>query len=246
MSTPKKETKTPIKSRRLTNTPLSPTPRTPTVDSSIKRRVSDILVNFHKFIQTWELNNQSSFNSANTLSNLYTQWTVVKDSNDLNEIMSDECKRLYHTKLLKTREDLLKQLKEHQSKLKVLLSKMNGLLVNMRAIYYLGLVANNNGCFEDDDSDQENSLQDLEPVVFSTWPTEKFLYTMQIILSQYTKEYLLKMKFYNIFLKYRVNKADAEDTNLLTQCISVWLHQPYIGDHCRQHLEAMLVEAELK
>lgn len=243
MSTPKKEIKTPIKGRRLASTPLSLTPQTPTVDSSIRRRVSDILLNLHKCVQIWERDNQASFNTANTLANLYGQWNTVQESESLDETMSEECKRKYHLKLLKTREDILQQLKLHQNKLNDLIAKMNTFLENIKAIYYLGIVGNNSTI---DDSDcQEDDCQ-LEPVIFSTWPTEKFIRTIQLMLSDYTKEYLLKTKFYEKFFKYRVNSGENTDTNVLTECLSVWLHQPYISDESKVYLDAMLIEAELK
>ena len=54
------------------------------------------------------------------------------------------------------------------------------------------------------------------------------------------------MHFYDTFLKYRVNSNENEDTSVLNECVSVWLHQPYIGSECTEYLDAMLVEAELK
>ena len=126
------------------------------------------------------MDNQASFNTANTLANLYAQWNTVQDSKNMESVMSDECKRKYHIKLLKTREDLLKQLKQHREKLHNLLSKMNSFLENIRAIYYLGLVSNGNST---PINDSMSEGVELEPVIFTTWPTEKFIQTIQLILS---------------------------------------------------------------
>ncbi|XP_066922658.1 cyclin-dependent kinase 2-interacting protein-like [Clytia hemisphaerica] len=252
MATPRKEIKTPIKARILSEgTPSPKTPRTPrtptTVDSSIKRRFSDILVNLHKCVQIWETDNQDSFNTANTLINLYSQWNTVKDSTQLNDIVSKECKEKYQLKLIKTREDLLKQLKVHQAKLEKLITKMNGFKENIRAIYFLGIVSNDaesSVCL--DESAAQDCDFNLEPVIFSTWTSEMFLHKIEEMLSCYTKEYIQKLKFYDLFLKFRVNEKGGDDTSKLSQCVSIWLHQPYLDDHCRFLLECMLVEAELK
>ena len=246
-----KEFKTPVKNKRNRSTSQSPrtphtphTPGTPTVDQSIRRRVSDICVYFHKCVQTWEIDNQASFNTANTLCNLYSQWNDVTESNDVEEI-NEIVKRKYRVKLISTREDLIKQLIEHRQKLKKLIDKMTGFVCNLKAIYYLGLVSdNNNESFSDDG--ENTSVRNLEPVIFTSWPAEKFHYTAKIILNMYSKEFLLKESFYERFLQYRVHEKTDEGTNGLSQCISVWLHQPFIDTNCKFLLDSMLVEAELK
>ena len=52
--------KTPVKSSK-TKTPSTPqSPQTPGTDKSVQRRVNDILVGFHKCVQTWETDKQAS------------------------------------------------------------------------------------------------------------------------------------------------------------------------------------------
>lgn len=244
MATPKREIKTPIKSRILSeNTPSPRTPRTP-VDSTIKRRISDILVNLHKCVQIWETNNQASFNAANTLINLYSQWNTVKESDKLDSVVASNCKQKYRLKLLLMREDLLKQLTVHQNKLNKLITKMNGFKDNIKAIYYLSMVSTDSSfCYDVNSSSEEF---DLEPIVFNTWTVEMFLRTMERMLSSYSKEYLMKLKFYELIFDFRVNKTGESDTSKLTNCVSIWLHQPYIDDNCKFCLDSMLKEAELK
>ena len=246
MATPKREIKTPIKSRILSETTPSPrTPRTP-VDSTIKRRISDILVNLHKCVQIWEKDNQSSFNTANTLVNLYAQWNTVQESDSLNDLITSDCKEKYRLKLLLMREDLLKQLKTHKDKLTNLISKMNGFKDNIRAIFYLGLVSKDPDTSISSEANTSQEEFDYEPIVFNTWTVEMFLHTIEKMLSSYTKEYIVKMKFYKLFFDFRVSKSNESDTSKLTNCISIWLHQPYIDDKCKFYLDSMLVEAELK
>ena len=246
MSTPKREIKTPIKSRILSETTPSPrTPRTP-VDSTIKRRISDILVNLHKCVQIWDTDNQASFNTANTLINLYSQWNTVQESDSLNDVVTPDCKQKYKLKLLLMREDLLKQLKKHQNKLTNLITKMNGFKDNIKAIFYLGMVSKDTDssiCFEDNTPQEEF---DFEPIVFNTWTVEMFLHTIEKMLSSYTKEYIMKLNFYKLFFDFRVSKSGDGDTSKLTHCVSVWLHQPYIDEKSKFYLDSMLVEAELK
>lgn len=249
MATPQREIKTPIKSRILSETTPSPkTPRTPKtpVDSTIKRRISDILVNLHKCVQIWERDNQSSFNTANTLVNLYSQWNTVQESDSLNNLITSDCKEKYKLKMLLTREDLLKQLKTHKEKLTNLISKMNGFKDNIRAIFYLGIVSKDVDTSISSEANTSQEEFDYVPIVFNTWTVEMFLHTIEKMLSSYTKEYIVKMKFYKLFFDFRVNKSKEGDTSKLTNCISIWLHQPYIDDKCKFYLDSMLVEAELK
>lgn len=247
METPVKEIKTPIKKKKIIQTPQ--TPQTPTVDVTVRRRVSDILVTLHKCIQSWETNNTASFNTANTLCNLYSQWNNVKDASDVPEI-NDICKRHYYVKLASTREDLLKQLKKQHEKLKTLIKKMTSLGDNLKALYYLGLVSADNTYNDSrDTSDSNKSTEMLEKTdlaIFASWTTGQFYRKTRIVLNMYTKEYFLKCSLYNRFFQYRVEDLNEEGTSVLNQCINVWLHQPYIEERCTFLLDSMLVEAELK
>lgn len=253
MATPKKDTKTPTKdtktpTKRSISSIQSPqTPQSPAVDNSIRRRVSDVLVNLHKYVQTWETDNQASFQTANTLCSLYGQWDVIRDEDELKEILSDKCKQKYHMKLIDTREDLLNQLKNHRLKLQELLIKMNGLVENVKVIYYLGLESvnhfDNHISFTCDNKREGESFE--EPVIFTSWTAAHFHRTAQLLVSMYAKEYKLKEKFYEIFFSYRVGDSEKE-VSVLSKCLSVWLHQPHIDINAKMYLDSMLLEAELK
>ena len=229
--------KTPVKSSK-TKTPSTPqSPQTPGTDKSVQRRVNDILVGFHKCVQTWETDNQASFNTATTLSNLYVLWYSIEEENGPE--LSDLAKRQYYVKLAVNRESLLKQLKIHYEKLRKLYQKMMDYVYNLKAIYFVALASNKNA----------TSVSNLEyelPVIFTSWSSERFFRTASTILNNYSKEYIFKQKLFIRYFEFRLSKDDTSKTQSLNQCLSAWLHQPYIDINCKYLLDSMLVEAELK
>ena len=212
-------------------------PQKQLVDSAVKRRVSDICVSFHKYIQQWESDNQLSFNTANTLCNLYSQWNIVEDEEDKLKELTESVQRKYYLKLALQREDLLKQLKDQRLKMKVNIEKLSSLVDNLKVIYYMSAASTTNL--------QDSGFENM-PVIFSTWTPEMFYRNTKLILNMYTKEYLLKECLYDHFFAFRVKKNESAKTGILTQCISVWLHQPYIEPKSKFLLDSMLIEAELK
>lgn len=201
------------------------------VDAATKRRLSDILVTLHKYIQDWQLYNQQSFETANTLSSLYNQWKSFNESNNNSDIL-EICKINMDSKLYFTREDLISQLKKHKEKLNRLYLKMSDLIQNIKAIFFLTL-----------NEDKNSSSQ-----IFNSWSCSEFYAKSRLLLNMYSKEYMVKIMLYNELLKYKLEDDEGGDgAALLNKNISVWLHQPYIDNNtCKLLLDSMLMEAELK
>jgi len=231
----KKDFITPTKNKKIdtsVSTPLSSGNISLVADPTIQRRLSDILVGFHKCIQVWEIDNQASFNTATTLCNLYAQWYQIEEKDA--PPLTDLCKRKYFVKLAQTRESLISQLQDNQNKLKLLYNKMKNFMYNIKAIYYVALA-----------SDTTGTEKDL-PIIFSSWNSKKYFHTVRTVFDMYSKEFLLKQMFYEKYFDFRLKKDDSSGTGALSQCLSIWLHQPYIESRSKFLLDSMLVEAELK
>ncbi|XP_065661535.1 cyclin-dependent kinase 2-interacting protein [Hydra vulgaris] len=209
----------------------------PLVDSTVKRRVSDVCVSFHKCIQQWESDNLLSFNTASTLCNLYSQWNFFDEEEEKIEELSESLQRKYYVKVALQREDLLKQLKGHRLKLKINIEKLTSLVDSLKVIYYMSAASVQ--------TLQQNEPENM-PVVFTTWTPKMFYINAKLILNMYTKEYLLKERLFDHFFAFRLKKNETTKVGILTQCISIWLHQPYIEPKIKFLLDSMLVEAELK
>ena len=225
METPKNKIITPIQSKKHPNEDRQESG----MDTATKRRVSDILVMLHKYVQEWQTNNQLSFEVVNTLCSLYSKWDSLDDG-DTSKII-ELCKIQYNAKLYFIREDLIQQLKTHEKKLKELYSKMAEIVVNFKAIYFMGLSSGN------------NTVE-----IFNSWCAEKFYSTTRLILNMYSKEYMLKITLYCKFFEYRVESdEDHSALAMLNKYVSIWLHQPFVnGEKSKFLLDAMLIEAELK
>ena len=212
------------------------TPIRQVVDPGITRRVSDICVDLHKYIQQWHALNQSSFQTINTLNNLTDQIRAGESSNDITDI-SDECRRKYILKLVENKDDILRQLLKKMENFKELIHKISKLVQNFKAIYFLDLAANS--------SSPETTV---DVALFRTWKSEMFYQKARKLGDMFTKEFLLKEQLAGkIVNKASQNEQSAqEEGDSSSLNVSLWLQQPYIETHASFILDSMLFEAGLK
>lgn len=224
---------------RKQKTPVPVSPVTCHSSLTLKRRVSDLCVNLHSYVQQWETLNQASFHTVNTLVNLVGQ---VESGSALDKLpgLEEECCRKYILKLLHTQEELMKSFKQQFESFRDLVMKFNACLENFKAVYYLALCSSA--------GEDAQSFADVSHPIFQTWTAEMFYDTAFRIVNFFVKEYLLKEKLRDHIMLYvlrgRSDSSDNSDNSSL--CASMWLQQPFIDQHVDLLVDGMLYEAELK
>ena len=223
-------------------TKLSRTPRqsSPTknvdiiADVSVKKRICDIIIDLHECIQNWEIVNQSSFQTINTLVNLSAQKQSSEEEYERDSSsVSLECWKRYKSKLINIREGLISDHVNNMKRIKSLYLKVKKTVNNLEAIYHM----KSSPCPGHDLDGAEG-----DKAVFNTWTSEDFYRSARSIFNCYTKEWLLKQQMSEHFLGIEP-KTEASQTALF---VSMWLHQPYIDDSCSSALESMLLESGIK
>ncbi len=215
---------------KLQLTPKTPSPQKnlkPAIDPTIRKRIHDLIIDLHGCVQKWEKINQSSFQSLTSLVNLLTQIKSCEEEYDEDRtLVTSECWRRFRVKLLNLRESLINDHVEDMKKLEAVYIKMKKASENLKALSYMNL--------------SSDKLLNKD-AIFNTWSSEDFYLSARSLLNCYTKEWLFKQEISNHYLDR--TKVEGSQRTLL---VSMWLHQPYIGDSCHALLESMLLESGIR
>ena len=195
------------------------------LDPAMKKRTQDLIIDLHGVIQKWELLNQKSFQTLNSLVTSRTQLESSKEAYKADaSIVSKECWVKYKVKIMKLRESLIQDHKDNVMAMEVLYRKIDKIVVNLGAINLMA-------------SEQENPT-----IMFSTWSVKDFYRGARAIFNCYTKEWLFKQEISNYFLGNDSKEEASKDACFL----SMWLQQPYLDDGNEYQLELMLNECGMK
>ena len=216
-------------SKKGSRSALTPQRASSAHEDSVKRRVKDVCIDIHEFIQKWEETNNSGFQAVNSLASLHSQFKSYSEGNldDNAGVAPPECFRKCRVKILTLRESLFSDLNNSMEKFGKLHDKLRQLVENLQAVYFIEL-----------STDTEKDSK--ETPLFGTWTSEMFYRSARKILNMYSKEWLVKQYLSKNFFN---PKVDASKLNISVQ---LWLHQPYLDQSVNTTLESMLLEAGVK
>ena len=201
-----------------------------TLPSAIKKKVKDVILNFHGIIQKWRTLSQTSLQTLTSLESTCAQLQASSEQCQSSESsVSLECWKYYKAALIKLRESLLKDHGYHMMQMNELHVRMENMVLNLEAIDLMNTV----------------NLENVAPintdnVLFSSWTTRDFYTISRSVLNCYTKEWLHKQE-----LSKTLTEADSSKVRS-SFLLSIWLQEPYLNEEAEFAFESMLLECGLK
>ncbi|XP_038603250.1 cyclin-dependent kinase 2-interacting protein [Tachyglossus aculeatus] len=196
------------------------TPKRPVLSVSA-RKIKDNAADWHNLITKWETLNDAGFAVANKIVNTRISELTKDPEMELEGSSEISSSDQTHPEYNKELDSLCKELHGALESMAKIQAKMEKLTSTTKGI-----------------CDLETFHREVEkcPIpLFHTWPTTYF-YEVSLKLSEmYRKELLLKRTVVEAI-------AHTRARDLMMTYLSIWLHQPYLDESGKVHLESMLYE----
>lgn len=201
-----------------------------TFPSAIKKKVKDVVVNFHGIIQKWRTLNQTSLQTLTSLDSTCEQLQASNEQcQSIESSLSLECWKYYKADLIKLRESLLKDHRDHMMQMNELHVRLENIVLNLEAIDLMNTV-----------NPENVATIKADIILFSSWTTRDFYMISRSVLNCYTKEWLHKQELSKALTQEVSSKVR---TSLL---LSMWLQEPYLTEEAEFTFESMLLECGFK